>query len=498
MSKAKTTTEVKKDPWVPSQAEWTQLQSRGDDLTTQRYRDSQNAANATMAQAQQFNSMDPQARAAIEAQLGGSDASGPTRGLTSEINRSRNAGVDASLSNAVGGAMGATVDGGLTEAANRAMTAGTSREFDEGVRGAQNQSLDKQFDKQTRQAGNRQYAEGFQGTLSEMTDQDRRSAAFGQVKQNVANDVMSNVNATFGGSGMTGSSLHQQNLVKGLTEGIAGVENDAFQRSQANALQAAQMGQSDLGQQRQLGLAAAGSRQDAQQAQAGLALQAGGMSEQANAANRGMALQAGGMRNDAASNLRAQKLQAGGAMNQAQMAQRQAALQAAQVGQNQANTQFGQQQQIEQQRLQAASMLNQGQQQQYGNLMGMAGQQAGLGQNWQNTSQGNVMGLMGAANAGAATTQTQTEKPGFWGTMGNIATAASAIPWSDERLKKNKRQVGALFDGTPVYTYQYEDGVVPALDGMTVMGVMAQEVGHIEGAQVPDPSGFFRVNYGVI
>jgi hypothetical protein len=562
MSKAKQTTVVKKDPWVPSQKEWTQLQERGQDLMTARYTQSQDAANATMASADRYNTPTRDFQNAMQGAARQGNAAGPRQGLIGAANAVSNARVDptltravnaaqgpraASVDAAVGRTMGASVDGGLTQATGRALNAQTSQAFNsgigraanaqtsqafnDGISRAQNQGFDSQFDAATQAAQGREYGQGFQNTIYEMTDQDRRSAAFGQLKQNVANDVMAGVNATFGSSGMSGSSLHQKNLAKGLTEGIAGVENQAFQQSQSNALQAAQMSQQDLGQQRALGLSAAGSRQDAQMAQAGLALQAGGMDEQAQAANRAMALQAGGMdeqaqaanramamqagtlRNDASMSLRDQQMQAagldatsqnaqrslamqaGGTMNDAQMAQRMQGLSAQGMLQGAYDNQFAQQQQIQAQRMQAGGMLQNQQQQQYANLMGKAGQQAGLGQNWQNTSQGNVMGLIGAGNAGAAQTQTETQKPGFWGTLGNVATAASMF--SDERLKKNKKQVGALFDGTPVYTYEYLDGVVPAMDGVTHMGVMAQEVGHIEGAQQFDPAeGFYRVNYG--
>lgn len=100
------------------------------------------------------------------------------------------------------------------------------------------------------------YAPGFLDTVTQAQDTSLQSAAFDQVKQNVANDVMSNVNATFGGSGMTGSSLHQQNLAKGLTEGIANVENQAFQQSQDRALQSADLLNTAFGQNfnRQLGV----------------------------------------------------------------------------------------------------------------------------------------------------------------------------------------------------------------------------------------------------
>lgn len=92
------------------------------------------------------------------------------------------------------------------------------------------------------------YAPGMMQTAFRAQDPTARSAAFGQLKQNVANDVMQGINSTFGGSGMTGSSLHQQNLAKGLTEGLAGVENQAFQAGENRALQGANLANTAFGQ----------------------------------------------------------------------------------------------------------------------------------------------------------------------------------------------------------------------------------------------------------
>lgn len=55
------------------------------------------------------------------------------------------------------------------------------------------------------------------------------------VKARVIEDIMPGINSTFANSGMFGSSLHAQNLAKGLSSGLANVEDMA----QARALQAA-------------------------------------------------------------------------------------------------------------------------------------------------------------------------------------------------------------------------------------------------------------------
>lgn len=57
------------------------------------------------------------------------------------------------------------------------------------------------------------------------------------VKNRVIEDIMPSINSSFANSGMFGSTLHAQNLAKGLSSGLAGVEDQA----QARALQAAGM-----------------------------------------------------------------------------------------------------------------------------------------------------------------------------------------------------------------------------------------------------------------
>lgn len=78
-------------------------------------------------------------------------------------------------------------------------------------------------------------------TLTQAMDPNARSGAWQQVKQNAINDIMPAINGSFAGSGMTGSTLHQQNLAKGLSAGLAGVEDAAWQQGQNRALSAASM-----------------------------------------------------------------------------------------------------------------------------------------------------------------------------------------------------------------------------------------------------------------
>ena len=80
-----------------------------------------------------------------------------------------------------------------------------------------------------------------QQALSAAMDPNARSAGWGQVVQNTINGIMPGINSSFAGSGMTGSGLHAQNLAKGLSAGLADVENQAWQQGQNRSLQAAGM-----------------------------------------------------------------------------------------------------------------------------------------------------------------------------------------------------------------------------------------------------------------
>ncbi len=71
---------------------------------------------------------------------------------------------------------------------------------------------------------------GIMGATGQATDTltgIANGSAYDAMKRNVTGDVMSAVNGTFAGSGMTGSSLHQQNLAKGLSAGLGGLEMQA-------------------------------------------------------------------------------------------------------------------------------------------------------------------------------------------------------------------------------------------------------------------------------
>lgn len=227
------------------------------------------------------------------------------------------------------------------------------------------------------------YSPGFQDAVARGVDPSVRSEAFDQIRSNTMDTIMSGVNETFGSSGMTGSSLHQQHLARGLAEGIAGVENQAFQTGEDRALQAANLGQQGLQQQF------------------------------------------------------AQKLTAADAL-------------------------------------------------------------AGLGTARQTAEQNALSTLMSSAVGASGQTSSQSTSPGLGGIIGTGLQIASLF--SDERLKENGKKVGELDDGTPVHTYTYKPGAAPSpeLEGVPMLGVMAQEVKKKGAVSQDEETGFFRVNYGAL
>jgi hypothetical protein len=82
---------------------------------------------------------------------------------------------------------------------------------------------------------------GAMGAAGAAMDPNQQSAQFGQVVQNTIDRVMPGINASFAGSGMTGSGLHARNLAQGVSAGVADTLNQNWQANQSRALQAAGM-----------------------------------------------------------------------------------------------------------------------------------------------------------------------------------------------------------------------------------------------------------------
>ena len=73
------------------------------------------------------------------------------------------------------------------------------------------------------------------------------------------------------------------------------------------------------------------------------------------------------------------------------------------------------------------------------------------------------------------------------------AVISGELPTSDRRLKQDVKQVGALPNGLPLYSFRYNWG------GPTFVGAMAQDVLRvIPDAVATGPEGFYRVNYEML
>lgn len=101
--------------------------------------------------------------------------------------------------------------------------------------------------------------------------------------------------------------------------------------------------------------------------------------------------------------------------------------------------------------------------------------------------------VAGVDYTGLVNQKYQADMSNYQAKMGGLfgigSSIASALPWSDRRLKTDIRRVGRTDAGTPIYTYRYAWG------GPVQMGVMAQDV---PDAAVMTDSGFMQVNYEAV
>ena len=91
-----------------------------------------------------------------------------------------------------------------------------------------------------RQAGeNTGILQGLLGSLGGIADGSTQGQNWDTIASDTITRLMPGINSSFAGSGMTGSTLHQQNLSKGLSEGLAtakvGHDNNAIQQQMAAA-----------------------------------------------------------------------------------------------------------------------------------------------------------------------------------------------------------------------------------------------------------------------
>lgn len=82
---------------------------------------------------------------------------------------------------------------------------------------------------------------GALGTIQGFQSPDAAAGMTDALRQRVTEDIMPGINATFANSGMTGSSLHAQNLAKGMASGMAPVEAAMMETASDRAMRAAGM-----------------------------------------------------------------------------------------------------------------------------------------------------------------------------------------------------------------------------------------------------------------
>lgn len=108
---------------------------------------------------------------------------------------------------------------------------------------------------------------------------------------------------------------------------------------------------------------------------------------------------------------------------------------------------------------------------------------------------GSLGSALGAGEAAAGAASAAGAAGGLGSALGSIGTGIMEVApmllaflSSDERVKHNKEKVGELYDGQPVYRYDYGDGV-------TQLGLMAQNVEKRHPEAVMEHKGLKYVNY---
>lgn len=288
------------------------------------------------------------------------------------------------------------------------------------------------------------------------------------LRQSVMEDVMPGMNATFANSGMTGSSLHQQNLAKGLASGMARENANLINQAEDRALQAA------------------GMRQGAMEAHRGAALDAGGLALNAENATANRRMTAAGNLNAANEAMYARQMAAGNAAQEALMGNRSMAL-----GVNQATPGM-----VEAGYAPMDRVADIGQARTDTAQLDLAGQIQADQQRQAAPIEAvnNYISLVGGLGSGLGSSATSSRSnPGLLGILGGIGQVAPLFGLSDRRAKTDIKLVGATIEGLGVYTFRYHG------DAEIRMGVMADEVEKVRpGAVAMGSDGLKRVDYSQI
>ena len=114
--------------------------------------------------------------------------------------------------------------------------------------------------------------------------------------------------------------------------------------------------------------------------------------------------------------------------------------------------------------------------------------------------------LLGAANAQynsqvAATNAANAASSGFMGGLMNLGGlyGASQGWFSDENMKENIEEIGALHNGLKIYAFEYKPEYKDIAGHGRLVGVMAQEVEKVQPeAVITMPNGMRGVNYSLL
>jgi hypothetical protein len=136
----------------------------------------------------------------------------------------------------------------------------------------------------------------------------------------------------------------------------------------------------------------------------------------------------------------------------------------------------------------------------YGNigmLQGLVGQLAGLGQTTTGTTTGTgttagtTTGNFSGTGSGTSSTQGSATKSPLDQIASGMDSATKMFALlSDEHAKENKHRVGMLYDGSPVWSYNYIGDDTPQI------GLLAQEVEKRTPEAVAEMGGYKLVDYG--
>lgn len=100
----------------------------------------------------------------------------------------------------------------------------------------------------------------------------------------------------------------------------------------------------------------------------------------------------------------------------------------------------------------------------------------------------NPIASLGGQSTGSGTSTTSQQTPATQNIIGGAMLGASLL--SDARLKKDKKQIGMLYDGTPVHSFEFKGSNVPRI------GLLAQNVEKRTPQAVQEVGGVKMVDYG--